>query len=51
MFIYWLGNLNMGGGGAVGPALVSYVDPTQVIALPNDTAVFEVDPVQAKIVQ
>lgn len=49
MWLFFLSNLNMGGGGSVGPVFVSYVVPWSATVLPDDAAISDVDPAQAAI--
>ena len=44
MFIYWLSNLGMGGGGSSGPPLVCYVDPRAVQSITATSDYLAVDP-------
>lgn len=50
MFIYWLSNLAMGGGGSVGPSLISYVDPTAVTTIDQPTLDSGVDPTAVSVI-
>lgn len=52
MFLYYLSNLGMGGGGVVGPALVVYIDPrsVQLYATGSDADPFGVDARSAQLI-
>jgi hypothetical protein len=50
MFIYFLSNLGMGGGGSAVVVPPVYVDPTQVVILSEDAGPGDVDPTQVQII-